>query len=405
MTRFVRELLGIDHLDALIEGLHASRDVRRLRRLVPVYGQAQAEQEILTQQELRTRSKLAALEREKAAYSERLREQLSRLLPATAVPALDDQDGVERLLAGRPDEQRQLTLNWMLRNIQALRVEWEGASSAAAEAERRVVEEAAQTAAARLSAWRSGAGGAIERLIQELRSDFPNLPSPVATGPEFAQSEALSAVLIEVERCAALLAQDDADATRLVGVVQHVKAMEGRIETLDQESSKLAGDAEGLGEALRDLLPHISGNECPVCDRDFGEVSKEELSAHLANKLTRLADRAARLQTAAKARVEAVNSLALARREEDALRRRQLTPDARARLLSRRETLEAAAQRLRQMAVGAKEGARLAAEAFGRGLDLAEFEARHQRGLAIRHSITELAREAESSARPDSEFP
>lgn len=243
----------------------------------------------------------------------------------------------------------------------------------------------------------------LEALIQELQSDFVNLPSSVATDPEFARSEALSVVQAEAGRCAARLAQNSADATRLRETEREVEVIGQRIATLDQEISKLADDAEGLGEALRHLLPHISGNRCPVCDRDFGEASDEPLSAHVANKLTRLTDRVTRLQTVSKARAETGKSLASARREEDALRRRQLTSGALAKLHIRLRALEAAAQRLRELAAGAKEGLRLAAQAAAKGRELAEFQTRYRRALAVRQSITDFMREAQIPARADRE--
>src|ERR1700730_17418834 len=40
LTKFVKDLLGLDHLDALIEGLHDAGNVRRLRESVPLYWDA-----------------------------------------------------------------------------------------------------------------------------------------------------------------------------------------------------------------------------------------------------------------------------------------------------------------------------------------------------------------------------
>jgi hypothetical protein len=107
-----------------------------------------------------------------------------------------------------------------------------------------LVEEEARAARARLDAWRSETGEVLEALIQKLKTDFPNIPSSVAADPEFARSEALSAVGVEAERCAALLAQDDADATRLQQIRHNVKIAESRIAKLDQEISEIAGDVK-----------------------------------------------------------------------------------------------------------------------------------------------------------------
>lgn len=161
LTRFVRELLGIDQLDALVEGLHAAGDVRRLRRLVPAYRDAEAERDSQEKQRLRANSELASLETETAACRERLGERLVQLLPARATaPALDDNDAIEYLFANEQDDQRQLLLGRFLRQIEALRAEWRAASSAEVEDPRRAIEEQAETTHAQLRAWRSETGKA-----------------------------------------------------------------------------------------------------------------------------------------------------------------------------------------------------------------------------------------------------
>src|SRR5204863_4708565 len=43
LTRFVKELLGLESLDALIDGLHSVGDVRRLRATAPLYWASRAE--------------------------------------------------------------------------------------------------------------------------------------------------------------------------------------------------------------------------------------------------------------------------------------------------------------------------------------------------------------------------
>jgi DNA repair protein SbcC/Rad50 len=115
--------------------------------------------------------------------------------------------------------------------------------------------------------------------------------------------------------------------------------------------------------------------------------------------------RVARLQTTSKARAEAVSSLASARREEDAMIRRQLTPNDRARLLARRQTLEAAAEGLGGMMAGARNGVHLAAEATAKARTLAEFQIRHGRAVALRQSITDLVQEWEIMIPLDDESP
>ena len=60
LTKFVKDLLGLDHLDALIEGVHDAGDVRRLRGSLPAYWEVR---EIIPrlQNEIRTDTKIAEL--------------------------------------------------------------------------------------------------------------------------------------------------------------------------------------------------------------------------------------------------------------------------------------------------------------------------------------------------------
>ena len=43
LTRFVNDVLGLDRVDALLEGLHAVGDIRRLRRLIPGLGELESQ--------------------------------------------------------------------------------------------------------------------------------------------------------------------------------------------------------------------------------------------------------------------------------------------------------------------------------------------------------------------------
>ncbi|MBA4750770.1 MAG: AAA family ATPase, partial [Sphingopyxis sp.] len=69
LTRFVKELLGLDALDALIEGLRAAGDVRRFRDVAPLFWSARSDAPELEAKlqaaqlhERETREKLAATE-------------------------------------------------------------------------------------------------------------------------------------------------------------------------------------------------------------------------------------------------------------------------------------------------------------------------------------------------------
>lgn len=61
-----------------------------------------------------------------------------------------------------------------------------------------------------------------------------------------------------------------------------------RIAVLGEKIAKHAAATGSLAEALNSVLPHVHSEECPVCSRNFGEVSDKPLSEHLAHKISAL---------------------------------------------------------------------------------------------------------------------
>ena len=59
LTRFVKDLLGLDALDALIDGLHPAGDVRNTRRLSPGYSDAETKIQAIETRMTDSRKKLA----------------------------------------------------------------------------------------------------------------------------------------------------------------------------------------------------------------------------------------------------------------------------------------------------------------------------------------------------------
>jgi hypothetical protein len=43
---------------------------------------------------------------------------------------------------------------------------------------------------------------------------------------------------------------------------------------MDRQIDDLTQDLDGLIRALTDLVPYVGSDVCPVCGRDFGEVSE-----------------------------------------------------------------------------------------------------------------------------------
>ena len=131
-------------------------------------------------------------------------------------------------------------------------------------------------------------------------------------------------------------------------------------------------------------MPHIHTEECPVCGRDYGEVSTEPLVSRVSSQVARLTEQADRLKSLGSARLEATNDLAKTERDRNDTARGRLTPDNRSVLKTRIASLVEVQRRLTDLADLAQTGAGIIRRETRARQRLAELRSRDQ--LSISHS-------------------
>jgi DNA repair protein SbcC/Rad50 len=291
LTRFVKDLLGLDQLDSLVEGLHAARDVRRIRRLVPQYRETEEQLSRISDEIANGRSQFAKLSEQSDVAREALVKDLDQLFAAQSpAPTLERLDEIESLLLARSEEQQLVNLSKWNRQLLSLRDEWQSVSVSLQAEEREAFESRERAATARATEWKAMSGRKLEVLIADLRGWFADLPSPANIDPEYARATALNAVETELKRCSRQLGQDDADGTRIASLEQEGARSAARRSALQQQISELGAKPQALSTALAQLLPHIQGEECPVCGRDFSEISKEPLVARRSSRISQMTE-------------------------------------------------------------------------------------------------------------------
>jgi hypothetical protein len=77
---------------------------------------------------------------------------------------------------------------------------------------------------------------------------------------------------------------------------QAVEQSRARVALADEQLASITGEAEGLSRALASIIPHIHGDDCPVCGRNYHEVSGNPLVQHVSTQVARLTEQADRLQ-------------------------------------------------------------------------------------------------------------
>jgi exonuclease SbcC len=362
LTRFVKDLLGLDELDALIDGLEPVKDRRRVKNLVPEYASAEAQIKAL-----RTELYTATAEQaELAEQTEDLQGQIAACLQELDAPgSVDPANGtavLRRWLKKSDEEQTLLRLSVSHTEIKALRASQataHGRDRARASRRAEARERTASQAAAR---WRETHGAALEALLDRLREELPGAPSVLAgDDPAAVHETALQQITAHIERAKASAAADARCAAEIKRLDTEIKKRRGRIGAIDRQlaASETHGVGGELAGALAALAPHIHGQDCPVCGRDYAEVAREPLSAHLAARISELGKQAERLQVLAAARLEAVEALANAKDAREELWAQLLERPAKAAAKATLARLQTLRRQLTAMRAGIAEGAGL----------------------------------------------
>lgn len=337
LTRFVKEVLGLEALDELIEGLHAAGDVRRFREIAPAFWSARADAPKLDESVTQAQKQEQAIRDEAARTEAKLRE--------LAGPLTADGDSIE-VTAVRPalaelvntSEKRLTALARIRRDISGASEQVREAMVSDADGERIHTEQASVAAREALTLWQSGAGRDLEALIGAVRETFPDVP-PVSPDPAASHLVALQAVKATRDRSQALAAADDATAQQLSEMQVAIRQGQGRIDQIDQELASAQGADKELAEALTAVAGHIHDEHCPVCGRDFSEISSSPLAAHVSEEVARLVTAAGRVEALVRDRSSTAGSIAAARRREADLQSKRLSPERRDSLKTELATL------------------------------------------------------------------
>ena len=389
LTKFVKDLLGLDQLDALVEGLHDSGDVRRLRAGAPLYWDVRDAIPKLEVEIARLMKKQSALDAEILQLTQSVRARLFVMgLPEQTDIRSPQASSKLQSEASEPALQR---LAKIRRDIGAGIDQWSSVQSGVTGQERDEAEARSKIADESLQRWRDGNGKQLESVFSAMAAYFSDLPSPSSTRPAHARSVASETVSAELKRCSSVVARDVEDAKQLAALDEGIGKLRSRIAALDEQIAKHAAAAGSLAEALNSVLPHVYSEKCPVCSRDFGEVSDKPLSEHLASQISALTASAGRLQALSKERVEGSTSLATAERSRGLIAGRLLTDGARNELKTRVASLSEFQVALQQFEPVVIEGEKCLYEANEASKSLNALRMKDQKATTIRAAAQTFA--------------
>lgn len=323
LTVFVKELLGLDYLDSLIDGLHFAADKRRLRTTVPTYWRARENIPTLEEEIIADVNAVKSMDEGLVVVNDALLLNLNLLGISREVLLAHSNSDKELDESVEMDELRKLA---SLRiEISAAREEWQSISKAGNSNDLRDLERSCAEAKASLQEWTKSTGVVLNELLSSLGNISSDSLSPESTGPKNARVAAIQVIDAELERFDAVLTRHSNDVAAVSLLTEEVRKIRGEIDAFDEEMVHHASEEGPLAELLAGILQHIDENNCPVCGRDFRETSTEPLDAYVTKRIGELTESAERVRLVFLQRTDGLSALAGAERKLEERKGQQLS--------------------------------------------------------------------------------
>ncbi len=394
LTRFVKELLGLDRMEALINGLGTAGHISRLKGPVPAYGKVREDiplqEKALGDIDREAQDAAANLAALQALLRERMSQVGAQLMETSLVENPAGLRELGRSLALDVEEAALTDLVRARREVEVSEAAWKQASAAPGTAEREMLEAEGQRARVAFDAWARRDGDPLEGLLGRAGTLFADFALAGESGyGERARSFAVRAEA-DLRRVEGVLAAHEAGLKRRDATTQELREVRTRIDRLDLQVNEAAGTNEAYAKALSELAVHIHGDTCPVCDRDFGDTEGLSLAAHLSAKIGRLVEQAGRLQALARDRGNSATTAAQLERQLATARTQLLPEPDLSRTKARAADLVEVSRQLRTAMPMMQEGDRLRSEVARVSGALAAMRDAEQAVLTLRDKLARL---------------
>lgn len=218
LTQFVKDLLGLDQLDALVEGLNPAFHVARVRNLVPEYRRfenllAGVRQEIEASS-LNLRTAQSGVETDRHEIADLLNAIYGKDAPAHSLLG-EPQKLIAHVENDQADTAELLHLTSARQEIESLLKRWKDLPKDLGSAELDSLEHEHSVAKQQFENWEKGDGQRLASAINSLRDVFPDLPSSLASNPQEARNIAKTRAAAEKARCDRVISTSTLAAERV----------------------------------------------------------------------------------------------------------------------------------------------------------------------------------------------
>ncbi len=355
LTKFVKDLLGLDQFDALIDGLHPAGNVTRLREPVPIFWGAREDIPKLENEQKALTTQIQECADDIAQMETALRGDLSGIgLDGTA--DLIELNEIRRLFAGFDLEPQLQSIANVRRSLIAMREQWHRAMQSGGAPDLAPYETEYGRTLEIFERWQQQTGDQLKTVLLELKQYFPDIQTLENTSPETVRNGALHSVNNELTRMNGVIDRDSADAGTIASLDETLVKGTSRLNALDQQIEAIASDTSSLANALAVIQPHIHSDDCPVCNRNFQELRAGPLAAHISGNIAKLIDASGRLQALVADRVATTAAITQTQRDREIVVSRRPDESALNDLRIKRARFREIQQRLEKLSVSCKQG-------------------------------------------------
>lgn len=336
LTRFVNDLLGLHQLDALVEGLHPTGDKRRLVKSLPLYGETSEE---LTAHDKDVEQLTHSVVEAKTALDEKYSELTDALVPFS-LTSIDELDK-DRSQLGDGEAEGGLAVERaaLRRDMQAALSVWKRIEQEPGREAREAAESDLRDSQKAFTEWDVETRHPLDAALTAAAVLFVNQPSAESVGWVKAHKEAVVALSEELAKVDERLKRDESARNELAGFQESLNKAVAREGRLDESLGALAVNSGDMAQALSNIAPLVEDDICPVCQRDFSDVSATSLRTHIATHISSLSQTASRLRSVADERQMVRKQIAQHRKDIDRIQGHMLENVALAALRERRASL------------------------------------------------------------------
>ncbi len=299
LTRFVKELLGLDRMEALISGLYPAGNVTRLKSPVPAYAEVRAaikaREDEIKELTLQVQEARKDAEEGKSGLQNQLNDldsSLSKLEMSDLIEALEDD----------PEELEQQVLLDARRELNVSRNSWSKNFNTQETANRVSLEAEDRSARHAMQIWSSNHELRIGQLLTKAADFFADFS--VASETAYLERAQLleKRLTDDLQRIERIVSSHEESLTLRDQLAQKLREARSRRNRIDEELSSASQTNETIAKALSQLTAEIHDNTCPVCDRNYSEVSTKPLASHVSEKVAAMVEQAGRIQSLTESR-------------------------------------------------------------------------------------------------------